>query len=73
MDIYEAMGRLAGPLERRWGYEGMAATMDSICELPTRIDREIAVAWLAHDCGLLGLIAGEEVASTETERALQVA
>jgi hypothetical protein len=66
MDAYEAMGKLAGPLERRWGYEGMAATMDSICELPTRIDREVAVAWLAHDYGLLDVIAGEEVNADKT-------
>ena len=42
--------------------------MDSICELPTRIDREIAVAWLAHDCGLLEMISGEEVTIEQTER-----
>ena len=60
MDVYEAMGRLAGPLEARM-QQSPADVLDGICELPTRIDREIAVAWLAHDCGLLGLIAGEEV------------
>lgn len=74
MDAYEAMGKLANRLlERHWEPEVVALVLDGICELPTRTEMEIAVAWLAHDYGLLDVIAGEEVASTETERALQVA
>mgnify|MGYP000890846348 CR=1 FL=1 len=74
MDIYEAMGRLANRLlERHWEYEAVTLVMDGICELPTRTEMEEAVCWLARDYGLLEMISGEEVASTETERALQVA
>jgi len=73
MDAYEAMGRLARVLEPRIGWAAVSARLDGICELPTRTEMEEAVCWLARDYGLLDVIAGEEVASTETERALQVA
>lgn len=72
MDIYDALGKLAGPLERRMGYEVTAAVLDGICELPTRREMECAVCWLARDYGLLEMIGGEEV-ETETRAALQVA
>lgn len=61
MDIYEAMGRLARVLEPRIGWAAVSARLDGICELPTRTEMEVAVAWLAHDYGLLDVIAGEEV------------
>lgn len=74
MDVFQAMGRLGNRLlERHWEYEAVTLVLDGICELPTRTEMEIEVAWLAHNCSLLDVIAGEEVASTETERALQVA
>lgn len=60
VDVYDAMGVLAGALERRMGYEVTADVLDGICELPTRREREEAVAWLAHEHGLLDVIAGEE-------------
>lgn len=65
MDVYEAMGRLAGPLEARM-QQSPADVLDGICELPTRMEMEVAVAWLAHDYGLLDMIAGEEVNADKT-------
>lgn len=66
MDVYEAMGRLARVLEPRIGWAAVSARLDGICELPTRMEMEVAVAWLAHDYGLLDVIAGEEVNADKT-------
>lgn len=74
MDVYEAMGRLANALERRWWpYETVAGVMDDICKLPTRMEKEIEVAWLAYKCDLLDVIAAKEVGAEKRETALQVA
>jgi len=56
MDIYDALGKLAGPLERLMGYEVTAAVLDGICGLPSRREMEEAVAWLARDNGLVDTI-----------------
>lgn len=63
MDVAESMGRLAGKLEQRMGYEITAAVLDGICELRSRREMEEAVCWLAKDYGLLDVISsrGEEV------------
>lgn len=56
MSVYAAMGRLAQMLEPRIGWDTVAAAMDGITELPTMREMEEAVAWLAHDNGLVDTI-----------------
>lgn len=55
MNVYVAMGRLAGPLEARM-QQSPADILDGICGLPTRVDMEVEVAWLAHNYELLDVI-----------------